>query len=202
MLIMGIMLAYLLGSISSAIVVSRLLGLPDPRSTGSRNPGATNVLRLGSKTGAALTLFGDAAKGWLPVFIVMQLGYYSGWMVGLIGLAAFLGHLYPLYFGFKGGKGVATALGVVLALSPLTGVLVVVTWLLIAVVLRYSSLAALVAALAAPFYLYFVEAYTGRPDVWPVAAVAVMTLFLYARHRQNIQRLLQGTEPRIGQKKP
>ncbi|MBS0003073.1 MAG: glycerol-3-phosphate acyltransferase, partial [Thioalkalivibrio sp.] len=116
LMIISVLGAYLLGSISAAIVVSRMLGLPDPRGLGSGNPGATNVLRAGSKTGAALTLFGDVAKGWLPVFIVIQLGPDEpGWMVGLVGLAAFLGHLYPLYFRFRGGKGVATALGVILA---------------------------------------------------------------------------------------
>jgi len=197
LLIIGILAAYLLGSISSAIVVSRLLGLPDPRGLGSGNPGATNVLRAGSKTGAALTLIGDVAKGWLPVFIVMQLGDFAGWMIGLVGLAAFLGHLYPLYFGFHGGKGVATALGVILAISPLTGALVIVSWLLVAAIFRYSSLAALVAALAAPLYLALIH-----PDLWLITAICVMVLFLYARHYANIQRLLRGTEPRIGEKKP
>jgi acyl phosphate:glycerol-3-phosphate acyltransferase len=200
-LIMGILLAYLLGSISSAIVVSRILRLPDPRGIGSGNPGATNVLRAGSKIAAAWTLIGDVAKGWLPVFIVMQLGTFPGWMVALVGLAAFLGHLYPVYFGFKGGKGVATALGVILALNPLTGLLVILTWLVAAFALRYSSLAALLAALAAPVLLYAVQAYVGQPDPWLVAAVATMTLLLYARHRTNIQRLIRGTEPRIGEKK-
>ncbi len=195
-MIMGILLAYLLGSISSAILVSRLLRLPDPRATGSGNPGATNVLRTGSKTGAALTLVGDVAKGWLPVFIVMQLGYYPSWMVGLIGLAAFLGHLYPVYFGFKGGKGVATGLGVLLGLNPLLGLLVILTWLLVAAISRYSSLAALVAVLAAPVILGLLA-----PDPWLIATLCVMALFLYARHYSNIQRLLRGTEPRIGQKK-
>jgi len=199
-LIMGILLAYLLGSISSAIVVSRILRLPDPRGIGSGNPGATNVLRAGSKIAAAWTLIGDVAKGWLPVFIVMQLGTSPGWMVALVGLAAFLGHLYPVYFGFKGGKGVATALGVILALNPLTGLLVILTWLVAAFTLRYSSLAALLAALAAPVLLYAVQAHGGQPDPWWVAAVAAMTLLLYARHRTNIQRLIEGTEPRIGQK--
>ena len=199
-LIMGILLAYLLGSISSAIVVSRILRLPDPRGIGSGNPGATNVLRAGSKIAAAWTLIGDMAKGWLPVFIVMQLGTFPGWMVALVGLAAFLGHLYPVYFGFRGGKGVATALGVILALSPLTGLLVILTWLAVALTLRYSSLAALLAALAAPVLLYAVQAYGGQPDPWLVAAVAAMTLLLFARHRSNIQRLIEGTEPRIGQK--
>lgn len=195
-LVIGILAAYLLGSVSSAIVVSRLLGLPDPRSLGSGNPGATNVLRSGSKTGAALTLIGDVAKGWLPVFIVMQLGDVPGWMIGLVGLAAFLGHLYPVFFNFQGGKGVATALGVILALSPLTGLIVILTWLLVAAIFRYSSLAALVAALAAPVYLALIQ-----PDAWLVTAICGMTLFLYARHYPNIQRLLQGTEPRIGSKK-
>ncbi len=196
-MIMGILVAYLLGSISSAIVVSHLLGLPDPRGTGSGNPGATNVLRAGSKTGAVLTLVGDIAKGWLPVFIAVQLGYFPAWMVALIGLAAFLGHLYPVFFGFKGGKGVATALGVILAISPLTGLLVILTWLVVAATLRYSSLAALVAALAAPVYLALVD-----PDPWLVTTLCVMALFLYWRHYGNIQRLLNGTEPRIGGKKP
>jgi glycerol-3-phosphate acyltransferase PlsY len=201
-LIMGLLLAYLLGSISSAIVVSRLLRLPDPRGIGSGNPGATNVLRAGSKTAAAWTLIGDVAKGWLPVFIVLQLGDVPGWAVALVGLAAFLGHLYPVYYGFKGGKGVATALGVILALSPLTGLLVILTWLVAAVTLRYSSLAALLAALLAPVLLYAVQTYAGQQDPWSVAAVVIMTLLLYARHRANIQRLLEGTEPRIGRKNP
>ncbi|AHE99636.1 glycerol-3-phosphate 1-O-acyltransferase PlsY [Thioalkalivibrio paradoxus] len=196
-LIIGILLAYLLGSISSAIVISRLMGLPDPRGTGSGNPGATNVLRAGSKTAAALTLAGDVAKGWLPVFIAVQSGYFPAWMVGLIGLAAFLGHLYPAFFGFRGGKGVATALGVILAIHPLTGLLVLATWLLIAFILRYSSLAALVAALAAPVYLALLH-----PEPWLIAAAGVMALFLFLRHASNIQRLLQGTEPRIGTKRP
>lgn len=195
-MIMGILVAYLLGSISSAIVVSYLLGLPDPRGTGSGNPGATNVLRAGSKTGAILTLVGDVAKGWLPVFIAVQLGALPAWIIALIALAAFLGHLYPVFFGFKGGKGVATALGVILAISPLTGLLVILTWLLVAVTLRYSSLAALVAALVAPVYLAFVD-----PEPWLVAALCVMAMFLYWRHYGNIQRLLNGTEPRIGRKK-
>jgi acyl phosphate:glycerol-3-phosphate acyltransferase len=197
LLIIGILVAYLLGSISSAIVVSKLLSLPDPRGFGSGNPGATNVLRAGSKSGAALTLAGDVAKGWLPVFIVMQLGYPPGLMVGLVGLAAFLGHLYPLYFGFQGGKGVATALGVILAISPLTGALVILTWVLVAAIFRYSSLAALIAALAAPVYLALIQ-----PEPWLVTVICVLVLFLYARHYGNIQRLLTGTEPRIGQKKP
>lgn len=198
LMIISVLGAYLLGSISAAIVVSRMLGLPDPRGLGSGNPGATNVLRAGSKTGAALTLLGDVAKGWLPVFIVIQLvPDESGWMIGLVGLAAFLGHLYPLYFRFRGGKGVATALGVILAVSPLTGALVVLTWLLAAAIFRYSSLAALVAALATPIYVALIQ-----PDPWLVTAICVMVALLYVRHRDNIQRLMQGTEPRIGKKRP
>lgn len=198
LLIISVLVAYLLGSISSAIVISRLLRLPDPRGLGSGNPGATNVLRAGSKTGAALTLVGDVAKGWLPVFIVMQLAPGDpGWLVGLVGLAAFLGHLYPVYFRFEGGKGVATALGVILAISPLTGALVALTWLLVAAIFRYSSLAALVAALTTPLYIALIV-----PDPWLVTAICVMVLFLYARHYANIQRLMRGTEPRIGEKKP
>jgi len=127
----------------------------------------------------------------------MQLGDFAGWMIGLVGLAAFLGHLYALYFGFQGGKGVATALGVILAISPLTGALVILSWLLVAVIFRYSSLAALAAALAAPLYLALIH-----PDPWLITAICVMVLFLYARHYANIQRLLRGTEPRIGEKKP
>ena len=192
LLIIGIVVAYLLGSISSAIVVSKLLGLPDPRGFGSGNPGATNVLRAGSKSGAALTLAGDVAKGWLPVFIVMQLGYPPGLMLGLVGLAAFLGHLYPLYFGFQGGKGVATALGVILAISPLTGALVILTWALVAAIFRYSSLAALIAALAAPVYLALIQ-----PEPWLVTVICVLVVVLYARHYGNIQRLLTGTAPRM-----
>lgn len=189
---MGIVLAYLLGSISSAIIVSRLLGLPDPRRTGSNNPGATNVLRS-SKRGAALTLAGDLFKGWLPVFIALQLDYFPAWMIGVIALAAFLGHLYPLYFGFKGGKGVATAFGIILAINPWAALLTLLTWVLTTAVTRYSSLAALVAALAAPVYLSLLA-----PEPWLIVTLSVMTILIFFRHYSNIQRLLRGTEPRIG----
>lgn len=191
--LMGILLAYLIGSISTAILVSRLLGLPDPRHSGSGNPGATNVLRLGGKLPAALTLLGDILKGWLPVLVFLQLDYLPSAMIALIGLAAFLGHLYPLYFEFKGGKGVATAVGVVLAISPITALLLIATWLITAAAFRYSSLAALVAALAAPIYLSLVA-----PDPWLVAMLCIMVFFLYLRHLENIKRLLSGTESRIG----
>lgn len=197
--------AYLLGSLSFAVIISRLMGLHDPRSYGSGNPGATNVLRSGSKKAAALTLLLDAVKGWLPVFLLMQFG--SGWQLGpdaaaLAGLAAFIGHLYPVFFRFKGGKGVATAAGVLFGFSPWLGVLVVLVWILMAAVLRYSSLAALSAtAVAAP--LYWVGA---SQDWWTrslsiLAVCTVMAIMLTWRHRQNIQRLLAGQESRIGKKR-
>ena len=196
-MIMGILIAYLIGSISAAVLVSRMLGLPDPRSSGSNNPGATNVLRSGSRVGAALTLLGDAAKGWLPVFVALQLGYFPSWMIGLIGLAAFLGHLYPVFFGFKGGKGVATALGVVLAINPLVALMLLITWVAVALILRISSLAGLIAAALAPVYLALLA-----PDPWLIATLVLMTLILFARHAANIRRILQGAEPRIGAKSP
>jgi len=193
-IIPAIVLAYLIGSFSTAILVSKLLRLPDPRTTGSGNPGATNVLRAGGKKAAIITLIGDVGKGWLPVFLVLQLGV-PGWAVGLVGLAAFLGHLYPVFYGFRGGKGVATALGVILAISPLAGLLSVVTWLLVAAISRYSSLAALVASALAPVYLVFLDT-----DPWIITAVAAMAVLLFIRHDGNIRRLMRGTESRIGQK--
>jgi acyl phosphate:glycerol-3-phosphate acyltransferase len=184
--------AYLFGSISSAVIVSRLMGLPDPRSEGSRNPGATNVLRLGSKPGAALTLAGDVAKGVIPVAIAVALDV-SDQSLAATGLAAFLGHLYPVFFGFAGGKGVATALGVFAALSlPVTGVLVA-TWLAVAALFRRSSLAALAAAVCAPFATWWLD---GRMPL--VIMSVVVALLLTWRHRGNIQRLIDGTEGRIG----
>ncbi len=189
-------LAYLLGSVSFAVVVSRVMRLADPRSYGSGNPGATNVLRSGNRLAAALTLFGDAAKGWLAVILVRMAG--ASWGVGeetvaLAGLAAFVGHLFPLFHGFRGGKGVATAAGVLLALHPLLGAGVLVTWLLIAFFFRYSSLAAIVAAIFAPLWDLFVFG-----PGWRVLVIAVMSALLLWGHRQNIARLLQGREPRIG----
>lgn len=194
-IIPAIVIAYLIGSFSTAILVSKLLRLPDPRTTGSGNPGATNVLRAGGKKAAIITLIGDVGKGWLPVFLVLQLGTVPGWAVGLVGLAAFLGHLYPVFYGFRGGKGVATALGVILAISPLAGLLSLVTWLLVAAISRYSSLAALVASALAPVYLVFLDT-----DPWIVTAVAAMAVLLFIRHDGNIRRLMRGTESRIGQK--
>jgi glycerol-3-phosphate acyltransferase PlsY len=184
--------AYLIGSVSSAIVISVLLRLPDPRTSGSRNPGATNVLRLGSKIGALLTLAGDIAKGLLPVLAVNCWISDHVLLLAATGLGAFLGHLFPLYFKFAGGKGVATALGVVLAINPLVALMQIGTWLLVALVFRYSSLAALVTAAATPFYLWLAG---DEPSI--IALGAVLTMLLFWRHRQNIKCLIAGTESKI-----
>ena len=188
--------AYLLGSVSFAVVMSRLFGLADPRSYGSGNPGATNVLRSGSKAAAALTLLGDAAKGAVAVWLVRAFGPPFGvgeLTVALAALAAFAGHLYPVFFGFKGGKGVATFLGALLALHLGSGLLACATWLAVAAVFRYSSLSSLCAAAVAPFALLWL---TGAADV--SAVIAVMSVLLVVRHRQNIANLLSGKERRIG----
>jgi glycerol-3-phosphate acyltransferase PlsY len=190
--------AYLLGSVSFAVVMSRLFGLADPRSYGSGNPGATNVLRSGSKAAAALTLLGDAAKGAVAVWLVRAFGPPFGvgeLTVALAALAAFAGHLYPVFFGFKGGKGVATFLGALLALHLGSGLLACATWLAVAAVFRYSSLSSLCAAAVAPFALLWL---TGAADV--SAVIAVMSVLLVVRHRQNIANLLSGKERRIGAK--
>lgn len=188
-------LAYLMGSLSTAVIVSKLFGLPDPRQQGSKNPGATNVLRLGGKKAAAITLAGDALKGLIPVMLAQYLGATTD-MVAAVGLAAFLGHLYPVFFGFKGGKGVATALGVLSGFSGWVGLSVLATWILMAVVFRYSSLSALTAAILAPVYVWFIL----KSPVLAGAALA-MALLLVSRHRANIERLLKGEESRIGSKK-
>lgn len=200
----AVALAYAVGSLSFAVLVSRVMGLSDPRTYGSKNPGATNVLRSGNKVAAALTLLLDAVKGWLPVWVVGHWG--AGWGLGdgtlaAVGLAAFLGHLFPVFFRFQGGKGVATAAGVLLAFEPWLGVAVLASWILIAVFFRYSSLAAIVAAVFAPFYYWF-----GDGAAWDVRgpvglAVAAMSLLLLWRHAGNIQRLLAGQESKIGSKK-
>lgn len=182
---------YLVGSISSAIVVSHLMGLPDPRRSGSNNPGATNVLRLGGKKAAAITLAGDLLKGLVPVLVVSAVGA-SSTIVAATGLAAFLGHLYPVYFGFRGGKGVATAAGVLFGISWQAGITLLALWLVVALVSRYSSLAALVATLASPLVLYWLGA-----DNWYVVLALVMAGFLFWRHRANIGRLVRGEESRI-----
>ncbi len=193
--IVFVIAAYLLGSISFAVVTSKAFGIADPRTYGSGNPGATNVLRSGKKAAAALTLFGDAAKGWLAVFLAMQLGL-SNVQIALVALVVFIGHLFPIFLNFKGGKGVATALGVLLALSGWLGLAVLATWLFMAVVFRYSSLSALVAAIAAPLYAFML----GLPHEWVLASL-VMSLLLIWRHKSNIQNLLAGKESKIGSKK-
>ena len=185
---------YLTGSISAAIITCKLMGLPDPRSTGSKNPGATNVLRLGGKKAAIITLAGDLIKGLVPVVVAHLLGASEA-VLALTGLAAFLGHLYPVFFGFKGGKGVATALGVYLGLSWQAGLVFVATWLIIAAITRISSLSALIATLAIPVFFY---TQVGAP--WMSAATIIMAILIYWRHRSNIRNMLNGTEKRIGQK--
>jgi glycerol-3-phosphate acyltransferase PlsY len=202
--LVAVVAAYLVGSLSFAVIVSRAMGLRDPRSYGSGNPGATNVLRSGSKVAALLTLLLDGFKGWLPVALVHVFGAPHGLGTGteaLVGLAAFLGHLFPIYFGFKGGKGVATSAGVLLGFAPWLGVATIATWLIIAVFFRYSSLAASVAAIFAPAY-YFLGggiAWTlHAPIFW---AIVIMALLLLERHRGNLGRLMSGTESKIGQKK-
>lgn len=196
--------AYLFGSLAFAVIVSRLMGLKDPRTFGSKNPGATNVLRSGSKAAAIITLLLDALKGFLPVLLVKAYGKPYGLedgTVALVALAAFLGHLWPVFFRFQGGKGVATFLGAVFGIHPVLGLAVSVTWLIIAFFFRYSSLASLVAAAAAPvFYLLGnrLQWYAEKPVL---LALFVMTLLLAYRHRENINRLLQGKESRLGAKK-
>ncbi|MEQ1620742.1 MAG: glycerol-3-phosphate 1-O-acyltransferase PlsY [Methylococcales bacterium] len=180
--------AYLIGSISSAILICRLMGLPDPRGQGSGNPGATNVMRIGGKKAAAITLVGDLVKGLLPVFLVNWLGAPVEVLVAT-GLAAFMGHLYPVFFSFQGGKGVATSLGVLLGVSWLLGLAVIATWLAVYKVGKISSLAALVASTLSSVYAWFIVG-----DIYIVGLTAVMTVFLLWRHRSNIQRLLAGVE--------
>ncbi len=187
--------AYLLGSIATAVIVSRLFGLPDPRTIGSGNPGATNVLRTGHKFAALATLLGDLLKGLIPVLAARALDA-SDLIIALTALAAFIGHLFPLFFQFKGGKGVATALGVLLGLSPWLGLGTLAVWLLMAFTLRYSSLAALIAALAAPIIAWLLHL-----NMSLIGAISLMSALLIWRHVGNIQRLIQGKETRIGQKK-
>jgi glycerol-3-phosphate acyltransferase PlsY len=192
--VIWIVAAYLLGSISFGILISRMFGLPDPRTVGSGNPGATNVLRSGKKLAALLTLLGDAFKGWFPVWLALQSGMLM-WVVSWVGFAVFIGHLYPVYYRFKGGKGVATALGVLLALSGWLGLAVLVTWALVFAVWRYSSLAAIVAAVLAPVFAYFLLPYKD----YLILTVAITVLLIW-RHRSNIQKLMAGTEAGFGKK--
>lgn len=189
--------AYLAGSLSFAVIVSRLMGLNDPRTYGSGNPGATNVLRSGNRPAAIATLMLDALKGYVPVLLTLVYGPRFGLgegTVALVGLAAFMGHLWPAFFGFKGGKGVATAAGVLMGINPWLGLATLVTWVLIAAFFRYASLAAIVAAVFAPFYQLLI--WGGGPLALTVAA---MGLLLVWRHSVNIQKLLQGTERKLGQ---
>ena len=195
--------AYLIGSLSFAVIVSSAMGLNDPRSYGSKNPGATNVLRSGNKLAAVLTLLLDAFKGWLPVAVVQTWGAEYGLDAGtvaLVGLAAFLGHLYPVFFRFVGGKGVATAMGVVLAVNPVLGLATGVTWLLIAYFFRYSSLAALVSAVFVPVYYLMADGVFWRADNRIALALVVVSGLLIWRHAENLSRLVKGTESKIGKK--
>ena len=191
-----IVAAYLLGSLSFAVIVSRMMNLADPRGYGSGNPGATNMLRSGRKSAAALTLVGDALKGWVAVWLAKNFGPQLGLTESIAawcGLAAFVGHLFPIFFGFKGGKGVATAMGVWLGFSPWLGLAFIATWLVMAGLLRISSLAALIAAAAAPVYTMLIMGWNTFAGV-----TLVMSVLLIYRHKSNIQKIMAGTETRIG----
>ncbi|MGJ8619411.1 MAG: glycerol-3-phosphate 1-O-acyltransferase PlsY [Methylophilaceae bacterium] len=194
--ILWIVGAYFVGSISFGILISRCFGLADPRTIGSGNPGATNVLRSGKKSAALLTLLGDALKGWLPVWLALQNNMLM-WVVSWVGIAVFLGHLYPIYFKFKGGKGVATALGVIFAVSPFLGLAAMVTWLVVFAFSRYASLASMIAALLVPVHSY----YYLRPYQDYFLMLVAMSVLLIWRHRSNIQKLLNGTESGFRKKK-
>ena len=199
----AVLAAYLIGSLSFAVIVSRLMGLNDPRSYGSKNPGATNVLRSGNKLAAVLTLLLDAIKGWLPVAAVVwqgdALGLGSG-AVAAVGLAAFAGHLYPVFFRFAGGKGVATAAGVLLGVHPVLGLAVLATWLLVAYFTRYSSLSALVSAVAAPLIYLALERAVWYVDGRITLMLVLMGALLIWRHKGNIDKLVRGQESKIGSK--
>jgi acyl phosphate:glycerol-3-phosphate acyltransferase len=202
--ILATALAYLIGSLSFAVVVSRLMGLQDPRTYGSKNPGATNVLRSGSKKAAILTLLLDALKGWLPVVVVQWWG--EAWGLGdgavaLVGLAAFLGHLWPVFFRFAGGKGVATAAGVIIGFNPWLGLASLLTWAIVAYAFRYSSLASIVTAVFAPAFFLFGHGVAWNAPNEMVLSLAVMGLLLVWRHAENINRLLAGKESKLGAKK-
>lgn len=196
--------AYLIGSLSFAVLISRVMGLSDPRTYGSKNPGATNVLRSGNKAAAIATLLLDALKGWVPVVAVKWWG--DAWGLGdgtvaLVGLAAFLGHLYPVFFRFQGGKGVATAAGVILGFEPWLGLAALATWLIIAFFFRYSSLASIVTAVFAPaFYLFGGHVAWDAPGTMALS-LAVMGILLVWRHAENINRLIAGKESKLGSKK-
>lgn len=202
--VLAVLVGYLTGSLSFAVIVSRAMGLNDPRTFGSKNPGATNVLRSGNKTAAAVTLLLDACKGWLPVMLVKWYGQPYGLeegTVAMVGLAAFVGHLYPVFFKFIGGKGVATALGVLLGISWILGLAAAVTWLLMVYFFRYSSLAALTAAVLTPAYYIFGDGTVWYMNKAVLLSLSLMSLLLIYRHAQNIGRLVKGTELRMGKKR-
>ena len=198
--VIAIVAAYLIGSLSFAVIVSRAMGLPDPHSYGSGNPGATNVLRTGKKLAAILTLAGDAGKGWFAVWLAQKFAAdydLSEATIAAVAVAVFLGHLFPVFFRFLGGKGVATAAGILLAIDPWLGLVTLGIWLGIAVFFRYSSLAAIVASLSSPvvcYYLFGISPY--------LPAVIFMSVLLVWRHQENVRKLLNGTESKLGQKKP
>jgi acyl phosphate:glycerol-3-phosphate acyltransferase len=203
----SVVAAYLIGSLSFAVIVSRALGLPDPHTYGSGNPGATNVLRSGRKIAALLTLLGDAGKGWLAVWLALrylpQFGVEQRWAAACA-LAVFLGHLFPVFHGFRGGKGVSTAAGILLAIDPWLGLGTLATWVVIAFFFRYSSLAAIVSAVFAPFYAYLISLVHPQLETMMIAvlpAVVLISALLVWRHKSNILKLAAGTESRIGEKR-
>ena len=201
---LAVLAAYLIGSLSFAVIVSRLMGLNDPRTYGSKNPGATNVLRSGNKAAAALTLLLDGLKGWLPMALVMWFGKDYGMREGTlaaVGLAAFIGHLYPVFFGFQGGKGVATAAGVLFGVHWVLGLATLATWVIVAFFSRYSSLAAMACAIFAPWYYLIGDRSFWYVDKMIALAIVAMSAFLIFRHRENINKLLKGTESKLGAKK-
>jgi acyl phosphate:glycerol-3-phosphate acyltransferase len=189
-----ILSAYLLGSIAFGILASKLFGLPDLRTIGSGNIGATNVLRSGKKMAAVFTLIGDVLKGWLPVWLALQANLPI-WLIAAVGLAVFFGHLYPIYYRFKGGKGVATALGIMLALSPLLGLAALLTWIAVFILSKISSLSALTAAALAPMFAWLLN----LSPIY-VATVLILSIWLIWRHQTNIQKLLAGTEAGFSKK--
>jgi acyl phosphate:glycerol-3-phosphate acyltransferase len=202
--LLATVLAYLIGSLSFAVLVSRVMGLNDPRTYGSKNPGATNVLRSGNKAAAIVTLLLDALKGWVPVVVVAAWGRPYGLeegTVALVGLAAFLGHLYPVFFRFQGGKGVATAAGVIIGFNPLLGLAALLTWVIVAYFFRFSSLASIVTAVFAPAFFLFGDRVAWNAPGVMVLSLSVMGLLLVWRHAENINRLIAGTESRLGAKK-